>query len=165
MVDKKVSEDYMKGYLAGMLDGEGSVSYSGISAISNTNKEMIDRVSSYLSYFGIKHSVLLCLRDKRKDPRIKSCKPIWNIRLSEKSNIAKYYLLFKNDCTKSEKIKSWLNGEIRIKLRDYYRIKSNAYNKKMNYKSSPEKTRKDIIRNREKGRSISRVSWAMKRWF
>jgi DNA repair photolyase len=68
------SREWSKGFLAGIFDAEGSYNSDGALRISNTDREIIERVTSCLKSFGFSFVI-----ETRREPRPK---PVLNVRVT-----------------------------------------------------------------------------------
>lgn len=91
----KHSEEFMKGWLRGIFDGEGTVFFRGKGtkdlhagthvSMSNTDKTIIDTCQGYLTELGI-----YCIVTPRKRLCNPHWKPIWNVCIYRNEDVIKF---------------------------------------------------------------------------
>jgi hypothetical protein len=114
----KINEDFMRGWLVGFFDGEGTIFHRGagrgkksvathISA-TNTDKELIKTCSTYLNHFGIYH--IISPRKRLQNP---TWKPIETIMIYRGEDVLKFHkhigFISPNKVEKLLKAIDWIN--------------------------------------------------------
>ena len=79
-LNKNTNEDYLRGFLAGIYDCEGSYGKDGQLKISNGNTEIIQQIKTALDYFGYEYTF--------KESKTNVNMQIYNFRLLKKSIIS-----------------------------------------------------------------------------